>query len=93
MEHLIGRDIPQRTAHALVGTLANLALERDVRLSDLTIDDFKEAHADLDETIYDVLGAERAVASMVSYGSTGPQQVDKQISRWKTKIESHHPEP
>jgi len=90
MEHLIGRDIPQRTAHGLVGTLVNLALERDVRLSDLTMDDFKQAHPDLDESIYDVLGAEQAVAAMVSYGSTGPVQVDKQISRWKTRLESYH---
>ena len=89
MEHLIRCDIPQRTAHGLVGTLVDKALQRGVRLSDLTLDDFQAAHPELDKSIYDVLGAERAVAAMTSYGSTGPEQVDEQISRWKTKLANH----
>jgi argininosuccinate lyase len=86
MEHLIGRGIPQRTAHELVGKLVRKALDRDCRLCDLPLEEFRAAHADLDEGVYQVLGAERAVAAFLSYGSTGPQCVDQQVAAWKSRL-------
>ena len=87
MEHLIRLGIPQRTAHGLVGRLVRKALEGDVRLSDLSLEDFREAHPDLDEGVYEVLGVEKAVAAMTSYGSTGPEQVREQVARWKERLQ------
>jgi argininosuccinate lyase len=86
MEHLIGRGIPQRTAHELVGKLVRKALDRGCRLSDLPLEEFRSAHSDLDKTVYDVLGVERAVQAFVSYGSTGPAQVDQQIAAWNERL-------
>jgi len=83
MEHLIRRGVPQRTAHGLVGRLVRKALDRGVRLLDLSLDEFREAHPDLDAGVYDVLGPEKAVAAMTSFGSTAPEQVKEQIRRWK----------
>ncbi len=88
MEHLIRRGIPQRTAHGLVGRLVRKALDRGVRLADLPLDDFRQCDAGLDEGVYQVLGVERAVAAMTSYGSTGPDQVKQQIARWKAMLET-----
>ncbi len=86
MEHLIRRNIPQRTAHELVGRLVRKAVDRGVRLLDLPLEDFKEVHDDLDKSVYQVLGVERAVAAMTSEGSTGPEQVKKQVARWKERL-------
>jgi argininosuccinate lyase len=88
MESLIRRGIPQRTAHGLVGGLVRNAMERGCRLADLTLRDFREAHADLDEHVFEVLGPIRAVEAMRSYGSTGPEQVRAQIERWKRTLEA-----
>jgi argininosuccinate lyase len=85
MEHLIRRGVPQRTAHDLVGRLVRKALDRNARLSDLPLADFREALPDLDESVYEVLGVQRAVAAMQSYGSTAPGQVKKQVEKWKKK--------
>jgi argininosuccinate lyase len=86
MEYLIRRGLPQRTAHALVGTLVRKALNRGVRLADLTLDEFRSAHADLDGTVYDVLGVTNAVKAFTSYGSTAPDQVEQQVKRWREKL-------
>ena len=83
MEYLIRRGVPQRTAHGLVGRLVRKALDRGVRLSDLSLEEFREARPDLDASVYDVLGPEKAVAAMVSVGSTGPAQVAEQVRHWK----------
>jgi argininosuccinate lyase len=86
MEWLIQRGTPQRTAHHAVGQLVGKALERGCRLADLRLDDFRAADSSLDESIYSILGVEKAVAAFKSYGSTAPAEVRKQIDRWKTKL-------
>ncbi len=86
MEYLIGRGIPQRTAHGLVGQLVNKAMKQGVQLADLPLDDYRQADASLDDTVYGVLGVERAVAAMKSYGSTAPAQVRRQIEDWKGRL-------
>jgi argininosuccinate lyase len=87
MEHLIRRGTPQRTAHGLVGRLVRRALDRGVRLADLALEEFREMDPTLDAGVYDVLGPEKAVAAMVSFGSTGPAQVMEQVRRWKEFLE------
>ena len=86
MEHLIRRGIPQRTAHGIVGKLVRKALDQNVRLSDLPLADFQAAHPELDATVYDVLGVDRAINAFVSYGSTAPAEVAKQVAIWKEKL-------
>jgi argininosuccinate lyase len=87
MEYLIGKGVPQRTAHHLVGSLVAKAMQRGVPLADLTLDDYRAEYEDLDEGLFEVLGAERAVQAFRSYGSTAPDQVALQIQRWKEKLE------
>ncbi len=87
MEHMIAQGVPQRSAHGLVGQLVRLALDRGVTLADLSIDDFHTIAAQLDEQVYEVLGAKQAVSAFVSYGSTSPKQVATQLAAWKTRLD------
>jgi argininosuccinate lyase len=87
MEYLIGKGVPQRTAHHLVGTLVAAAMQRRVPLADLPIEEYQRLHPDLDEDIYGILGVENAVRAFVSYGSTAPAQVQQQVERWREKLE------
>lgn len=86
MEFMISKGVPQRTAHHLVGALVNLAIERNVPLTELTPADFQNAHAALDESVYESLGTTNAVNAFQSYGSTAPQQVRTQINLWKDRL-------
>src|SRR6478672_10850492 len=86
MEWLIQRGRPQRTAHHAVGQLVGKALERGCCLADLKLEDFKAADSSLDESVYKILGVEKAIVAFKSYGSTAPAEVRKQIERWKTKL-------
>ncbi|MBP85909.1 MAG: argininosuccinate lyase [Planctomycetaceae bacterium] len=87
MEYLIRRGIPQRTAHHLVGQLVRTAIDKGVSLAELPLAEFQQAHADLDETVYDVLGTSNAINAFVSYGSTAATEVAKEVARWIEKLE------
>ena len=86
MEYLILRDIPQRTAHHLIGDLVRRASEKGVRLADLSLAEFQAADPSLDKSVYECLGVDNVVASFRSYGSTAPTEVRKQIEIWKKKL-------
>ena len=88
MEWLIQRGTPQRTAHHIVGQLVGQALARSCRLADLKLDDFRAVDGSLDESVYAILGVEKAITAFRSYGSTAPGEVRKQIDRWKTILTS-----
>jgi len=72
MEHLIRRGVPQRTAHEQVGRLVRLAMDRAVALKRLSLDEMRRVAPQLDESVYEVLGTQQAVAAMTSYGSWPP---------------------
>jgi argininosuccinate lyase len=86
MEYLILRGVPQRTAHEIIGRLVSIAMKRGVGLADLPREEFRSAHAAFDETVYEVLGAQRAIDALTSYGSTNPEQVEHQLAVWRERL-------
>ena len=84
MEWMIKKGMPQRRAHHLVGAIVGAAMERKVPLKDLPLEALKEHAPELDESVYECLGTQNAVAAFVSYGSTAPTQVRNQIDHWKS---------
>ena len=83
MEYLIKRGLPQRTAHHLIGGLVKLATEKSVTLSQLPLEDFQSFDESLDESVYDVLGVDKAVEAFQSVCLlyTSPSPRDATLSR------------
>jgi argininosuccinate lyase len=88
MEELIRHGTPQRTAHEIVGKLVRKAMDRGARLVDLTADELKSVDSTLDESVKAVLGVENAVARFVSYGSTAPNEVQRQVKAWEERLKA-----
>lgn len=88
MEYLVKRGVPLRTAHELTGQLVRTAIDRQVRLADLNLEDFRAVYPPLDDGVYEVLGVDNAVRAFASYGSTAPAEVERQICDWEGRI--HH---
>jgi argininosuccinate lyase len=86
MEHLVMEGVPQRTAHEIIGKLVGAAMKRDVPLAALSLAEYQAAHPALDQRVFEVLGAERAVAAFTSYGSTNPTQVAHQLNIWQKRL-------
>jgi argininosuccinate lyase len=93
MEYLIQKGIAQRTAHHLVGALVNQAMEKGVSLAELPVETLQAAHPDLDASVRDILGVEKAVAAFRSYGSTAPVEVRRQIERWRGRLYGQEGQP
>ncbi|MEM9185001.1 MAG: argininosuccinate lyase [Planctomycetota bacterium] len=91
MEHLIQSGVPQRTAHELIGRLVGVAMKRGVRLAELPVEEFTAAHPSLDESVYQVLGVDRAIEAFKSVGSTNPAMVAEQVAVWRDRLQEANP--
>ena len=91
MEFLIQKNVPQRTAHEVIGRLVNLCERRGIkRLADLSDAELVDAHPHLGPQVRDLLGVQNAINAFRSYGSTAPAEVERQLSQWIQKLNSAH---
>ncbi|WP_415392773.1 argininosuccinate lyase [Paracoccus sp. SJTW-4] len=79
--------LPFRDAHHATGALVALAESRGVDLPELTLADMQSVNSAITAQVFDVLGVHNSVASRQSYGGTAPDQVRRQIARWKGAME------
>ena len=91
MEFLIQRNVPQRTAHEVIGRLVSLCESRRVkRLADLTDAELAEAYPQLGPEVRGLLGVKNTINAFRSYGSTAPAEVDKQLESWIQRLADIH---
>ena len=85
-EYLVRKKVPFREAHRIVGELVADAIDRNVPLSGLSLDDFTKRSTAFGADVFDVLGAERCARAYVSEGGASPQSVREQIAFWKERL-------
>ena len=86
MEVLIGRGMPQRTAHHKVGELVAIAKGRSVPLENLSDAELKTVDESFDGSLREQLGVKGAVAGYRSYGSSSRERVAEQVKRWQASL-------
>ena len=87
MEFLIQRNVPQRTAHEVIGRMVNLCERRGVRqLVDLSDAELADAHPQLGPEVRSLLGVQNAIKAFRSYGSTAPAEVERQLGHWIQRL-------
>jgi argininosuccinate lyase len=81
-EWLVGRGVPFRHAHGLVGGLVRESLERHVPLAELV-----EAHPELGTEGAALLEPGATVRRRTTPGGAGPDPVGEQLARFKLRLE------
>ncbi len=83
---------PFREAHHITGRVVALAEAKGVPLHRLPLEEMHAIDKDIGEEVYSVLTIENSVKSRASYGGTAPQEVRKQVRRWRKILESERRE-
>jgi len=85
-EYLVGRGVPFRKAHGIVGALVARCEREGKSLAELSLDQLKECSPAIGSDVYDHLGAFNVVRRYVSAGASGPEQARQQIEFWKKHL-------
>ena len=76
----MGRGLPFREAHEVVGSAVKFGVEQGRDLSELTISELRQFNASIDDDVFDVLTLEGSVGSRNHAGGTAPSQVKAAIA-------------
>ena len=79
-DYLVGKDIPFREAHHIVGEVVLAAIEKGVPLEDLTITQLKEFSDKIEQDVYQHLSIESTLNKREALGGTSRSQVKKALA-------------
>ena len=90
-DYLVGRDVPFRKAHYVVGQVVQYCIRTGKELSDCTLDEFKTFHKAFDEDVFPYLEISRAIDRRKSVGGTATSRVKEAIARAREDLEACKP--
>ena len=79
-------NMPFRDAHHVTGTIVALAEKQSVTLDALDLADMQKVEPRITADIFNVLTPLASATSRTSYGGTAPNNVRKQVARWKSEL-------
>lgn len=79
-DYLVGKDIPFREAHHIVGEVVLAAIDKGVPLEDLTITQLKEFSDKIEQDVYQHLSIESTLNKREALGGTSRSQVKKALA-------------
>ncbi|HOK67130.1 MAG TPA: argininosuccinate lyase [Anaerohalosphaeraceae bacterium] len=86
-EYLVGKGVPFREAHGIVGTLvAQCEKEGKVKLSQLALEQMQAVCRVIDRDVYDVLDPAGVCRNYKTLGAGGPDNIRAQVKYWKEKL-------
>jgi argininosuccinate lyase len=80
-DYLVGKGLPFRTAHTVVGKLVKYCLDNRKRLEELSLEEFHTGSSLIGEDIYEILKIENVVQVRNSSGGTSFDQVKLEIEQ------------
>ncbi len=82
-EYLVGKGIPFRKAHGIVGKLVAKADVENKKLSELKLETLQSACAKIQKDVFGYLGSGNVVKRYCPDGAGGAKQLRKQLAFWK----------
>ena len=74
-DYLVGKGIPFRDSHEIVGKSVAYGVDQDKDLSEMSLSELQQFSDQIEEDVFNVLSLEGSVAARNHIGGTAPQQV------------------
>ncbi len=85
-DYLVRKGLPFRDAHEVVGSAVAVALEKELDLSELSLEELQGFSAMISDDVFEVLTLEGSVASRNHIGGTAPEQVRKAVIEARKRV-------
>jgi argininosuccinate lyase len=86
MEYLIGRGVPMRSGHEVVGRLVRLCESKRCKLVDLPLAELQQACDKIEADVSGFLGVRNVVSRLSSFGSGGRAAVAERVAAWRERL-------
>lgn len=86
VEYLIKKGLSYRQSHDVVGKMIRDCLEKERKISSLSLNELKKYSPELDIDVRGILCPVASVNLKISYGSTSPKLVRQQLKKWQKRL-------
>lgn len=76
-DYLVGKGVPFRDAHGIVGRLVLYCLEKDIALDDMTLEEYKAISPVFEEDIYEAISMKNCVEKRNTIGAPGAEAMQR----------------
>jgi argininosuccinate lyase len=87
-DYLARRGVPFLEAHAVVGRLVRLCLEKEIGLEELPLDEFRRLEPRVGEDVYEYLSLDACVQARDLPGGTAPARVEQALAEARRWLET-----
>ena len=89
-DYLVGKGVPFRDAHGIVGQLVLMCIERGIPLDDLPLEDYRKLSPAFDEDIYQAIKLDTCVNKRLTVGAPGREAMLKVIDTESEYLNNYH---
>ena len=89
-DYLVGKGVPFRDAHGIVGQLVLMCIERGIPLDDLPLEDYRKLSPAFDEDIYQAIKLDACVNKRLTVGAPGREAMLKVIDTESEYLNDYH---
>lgn len=86
-DYLVGKGVPFRDAHSVIGKLVLYCIDRKCGIEDLTIEELKKISPVFEMDVYDAISLRTCVEKRLTVGAPGRQVMQKVIEAQKAYLE------
>ena len=85
-DYLVKRGLPFRQAHEVVGMVVKTAEDKNISITDLSLEDFQAIHELFGEDVSAVLKMPASLAHRNNIGGTSPARLTEQLNLAKQRL-------
>ena len=89
-DYLVGKGVPFRDAHGIVGQLVLMCIERGIPLDDLPLEDYRKLSPAFGEDIYQAIKLDTCVNKRLTVGAPGREAMLKVIDTEAEYLNDYH---
>lgn len=88
-DYLVGKGVPFRDAHGIIGRLVLYCVEKDTSIDALSLDELRSISDRFDADIYDAISLKTCVEKRLTIGAPGPEAMRRVIALHKKYMEEN----
>ena len=86
-DYLVGKGVPFRDAHGIIGQLVLMCIEKNKSMDELTLDEYRSVSEAFEEDVYDAISMETCIAKRNTDGAPGPEAMAREIAACRKLLE------
>ena len=86
-DYLVGKGVPFRDAHSIVGQLVLYCIDKNIALDDMSLEEFKAISPVFENDVYDAIAISTCVNKRNTIGAPGPEVMKRTVAAYRDYLD------